>query len=278
MTDADGTVVGVVATIDGAERRVQARSGVVVAAGGFVYNHAMLEAHCPVIMRADEAWKVGQPNDDGRGIRIAQGAGAAVTRMDSFECALPIGPPHRMARAILVNRDGRRFVNEDTYTGRIGQQALLDQDGEIYMVVSEELFEVNFVGMRIQWAAETPEELARDIGIPEATLATTVAAYNEGAAQGVDPEWHKAPDFLVPLRPPYGAVDLRVGVAGDLRDVHPRRARHRCRRPRARRAGRTDPRAPRGRAHDGRHRGPRLRQRHLARRRHLLRPPRRRSC
>jgi 3-oxo-5alpha-steroid 4-dehydrogenase len=78
------------------------------------------------------------------------------------------------------------------------------------MVVSEELFEVNFVGMRIEWAAETPEELAADIGIPEAALAATIAAYNEGAERGVDPEWHKAPEFLVPLRAPYGAVDLRA--------------------------------------------------------------------
>ena len=35
------------------------------------------------------------------------------------------------------------------------------------MVVSEDTFEVNFVGMRIQWAAETPEELAADIGVPQ---------------------------------------------------------------------------------------------------------------
>jgi 3-oxo-5alpha-steroid 4-dehydrogenase len=78
------------------------------------------------------------------------------------------------------------------------------------MVVSEEIFEVNFVGMRLQWAAATAEELARDIGIPESTLATTVAAYNAGAERGEDPDWHKEARWLVPLRPPLGAVDLRV--------------------------------------------------------------------
>ena len=59
-----------------------------------------------------------------------------------------------------MNRRGERFVNEDTYTGRIGMRSLLEQDGEVYMIVSEEIFEVNFVGMRLQWAAETAEELA----------------------------------------------------------------------------------------------------------------------
>jgi 3-oxo-5alpha-steroid 4-dehydrogenase len=111
---------------------------------------------------------------------------------------------------LLVNREGRRFVNEDTYTGRIGMRALLEQDGEIYMIVSEEIFEVNFVGMRLRWAAETPEELARDIGLPQAALGATVRAYNEHAARGEDPELHKLPPFVVPLRPPLGAVDLRV--------------------------------------------------------------------
>ena len=205
-----GEVVGVVTSGDGAERAVRVRGGVVLAAGGFVYNDAMLAHYCPPALRPNEAWRVGQPNDDGRAIRLGQGVGAALRNMDAVECALPIGPPHRLARALLVNRDGRRFVNEDTYTGRIGMRALLEQDGEVYMVVSEEIFEVNFVGMRLQWAAETPEELARDIGLPEAALAETIRDYNAGAARGEDPEQHKLPPFVVPLRPPFGAVDLRV--------------------------------------------------------------------
>ena len=206
----DGSVVGVVASVDGADRAIRARGGVVLAAGGFVHNDAMLAHYCPPALRPNEAWRVGQPNDDGRAIRLGQGAGGALRNMDAVECALPIGPPHRLARALLVNRDGRRFVNEDTYTGRIGMRALLEQDGEIFMIVSEEIFEVNFVGMRLQWAAESPEELARDIGLPEAALAETVRTYNAGAERGEDPEQHKMAPFVVPLRPPFGAVDLRV--------------------------------------------------------------------
>lgn len=206
----DGAVVGAVATVDGAEVTVRARGGVVLAAGGFVYNEPMAEHYCPPVLRPNPAWRVGQPNDDGRGIRLGQGAGAALRNMDAVECALPIGPPHRLCRAILVNRHGERFVNEDTYTGRIGMRSLLEQDGEVYMIVSEEIFEVNFVGMRLQWAAETAEELARDLGLPEDTLARTLATYNLDATRGDDTEWHKAPQWLVPLRAPLGAVDLRV--------------------------------------------------------------------
>lgn len=210
VVDRAGVVTGVAATVDGTRRVVRARRGVVLAAGGFVFNEPMLEHYCPPALRPNVAWRVGQANDDGRAIRLGQGVGAALRNMDAVECALPIGPPHRLARALLVNARGERFVNEDTYTGRIGMWSLLEQDGEVYMIVSEEIFEVNFVGMRLQWAAETPEELARDIGIDEAGLARTVAEYNRHAATGSDPAWHKQPEFVTPLEAPLGAVDLRV--------------------------------------------------------------------
>ncbi len=210
IVDRDDVVAGVAILQDGETRAVRARRGVVLAAGGFIFNEPMLGHYCPPALRPNAAWRVGQPNDDGRAIRLGQGVGAALRNMHAVECALPIGPPHRLARGLLVNARGERFVNEDTYTGRIGMRSLLEQDGEIYLIVSEEIFEVNFVGMRLQWAAETAEELARDIGLPEAALAQTVADYNRHAAEGHDPQWHKTAPFVTPLRAPLGAVDLRV--------------------------------------------------------------------
>ena len=210
VVDRDGVVAGAMVRADNTTRAIRARRGVVLAAGGFVFNEPMLAAYCPPALRPDPAWRVGQPGDDGRGIRLGQGVGGALRNMDAVECALPIGPPHRLARGVLVNRQGERFVNEDTYTGRIGMRALLDHDGDLTMIVSEEMFEVNFVGMRIRWAAETVEELARDAGLPEVTLARTIADYNDHATRGADPAWHKEPDFLLPLRPPFGAIELNV--------------------------------------------------------------------
>ena len=36
------------------------------------------------------------------------------------------------------------------------------------------------------------------------------ADYNDHATRGADPAWHKEPDFLLPLRPPFGAIELNV--------------------------------------------------------------------
>ncbi len=208
--DDGGRVVGVVAKRDGAPFTVRARKGVVLTGGGFIFNTDMVRHYCPQALLPHPAWRIGTDNDDGSVIRAAQGAGAAALRMDVFECALPFRPPNRMSRALLVDREGHRFINEDAYTGRIGHQSLVDHDGQVFLIVDEHIFERNFVGMRITWAAETVEELAVDMGLPPAALAATIEEYNRHAEGGDDPVFHKNPEWVVPLHPPFGGVDLRV--------------------------------------------------------------------
>ncbi len=209
-----GDVVGVVVRTDDGPRAVRARGGVVLAAGGFIHNEAMVAEYCPRAHVPDPAWRIGTPNDDGRGIRMGMGAGAVTTRLGTFECALPLGPPHRLARGILVNRHGERFINEDTYTGRIGLQALREQDGFVYMITDDVIHEPNAIGLRIGFAAATAEELATDLGVPPEALARTVREYNEAAARGEDPVFHKRAPYLQPIGSPpasgIGAIDLRV--------------------------------------------------------------------
>ena len=170
----------------------------IVAAGGFIHNEAMVAEHCPLAHVPDAVWRIGTPADDGRGIRMGLGAGAVTTRLDTFECALPLGPPHRLARGILVNRHGERFINEDAYTGRIGFHALRDQDGFVYMITDDVIHEPNLIGLRVRYAAAAPEELAADLDVPPDALARTVRDYNEAAARGVDPAFHNAHPICSP--------------------------------------------------------------------------------
>ena len=213
VVDGDA-VVGVIATIDGTRTAIRARGGVVLATGGFIHAPSLVSAHCPLAHRPNEVWRLGVPDNDGIGIRLGVGAGGTTMRMDAFECALPLGPPHRLARGILVNRNGERFINEDTYTGRIGLAALTEQGGDVLMIVDDVIHERNLVGLRPQWGAPTAEELAVDCGLPPDRFAATIRAYNEHAARGEDPEFHKRAPFLRPLGTPpatgLGAIDLRV--------------------------------------------------------------------
>jgi len=209
-----GQVVGVSVRTDDGARAIGARGGVVLATGGFIEDEAMVAEHCPLAHVPDAAWRIGTSTDDGRGIRMGVGAGAVATRLDTFECALPLGPPHRLARGILVNRQGERFINEDAYTGRIGFHALRDQDGFVYMITDDVIHEPNLVGLRVRYAASTPEELAADLDVPPDALAHTVHDYNAAAARGADPAFHKRAPYLQPIGEPpasgIGAIDLRV--------------------------------------------------------------------
>ena len=209
-----GDVIGALVRTDDGPRAIRARGGVILATGGFIHNEAMIGEHCPLAHVPDPAWRIGTPNDDGRGIRMGMGTGAATTRLDSFECALPLGPPHRLARGILVNRDGVRFINEDAYTGRIGLHALRDHDGFVYMITDDVIHEPNPIGLRIGHAAATAEALAAELDLPPDALARTVREYNEAATRGDDPAFHKRVPFLRPIGVPpasgIGAIDLRV--------------------------------------------------------------------
>jgi 3-oxo-5alpha-steroid 4-dehydrogenase len=211
VVDDDGAVVGVVARVDGERRAIEARGGVVLTAGGFIYNPEMVDQHTP--LAAHCVFYVGTDTDDGSGIRLGQGVGAAVKHLDALECSLPLNPPRRISVGILVNGKGERFINEDTYNGRIGLEILLRQDEEAYLVFDEEGYVVNAVGMRASWACETATELAEEIGLPAGALEATLDAYNEAAARGQDPQFHKVAELVRPLVPPLGAIDLRVANA-----------------------------------------------------------------
>jgi 3-oxo-5alpha-steroid 4-dehydrogenase len=207
VVDESNRVCGVVAVRYGNEVTVRARTGVVLTAGGFVNNPEMVSQYAPVLELT--ALRLGTEGDDGRGIRMAQAAGAAVKRMDSVECALPFNAPRSLKYGILVNALGRRFVNEDTYMGRVGQRALVKEGGQVYLVVDEAHYAPHWLGVTAAWVCETAAELEDEIGLPPGSLQDTIGYFNEHAEQGQDPLFHKRPPLLAPLIGPLAAFDLR---------------------------------------------------------------------
>jgi len=201
-------VVGLVARQGGHDVAVRARCGVVLCAGGFVHSDEMVARHTPLV--ATCSLRLGNDFDDGTGIRMAQSIGAAVMRMDAAECAVPMTPPRSLVAGILVNGQGQRFINEDTYYGRVGQEVLLRQEGEAYLIVDEALYEVTRAGLQASWVCETVEELEAEIGLPAGSLVSTFDLYQRHAADGADPLFKKSGEFVRPLVPPLGAYDLRV--------------------------------------------------------------------
>jgi 3-oxo-5alpha-steroid 4-dehydrogenase len=74
-------------------------------------------------------------------------------------------------------------------------------------VVDDEVFEKPEYDFSLVAAGETPAELERELGLPPGSLEATLALYNRHAEQGVDPVFHKQPEYLKPLvTPPFGAI------------------------------------------------------------------------
>lgn len=205
----DAAVVGVALRRFGETLLVRARGGVVVATGGFGADPVLRDRYVPALSGHT---LVGTDTDDGSGIRLAAGAGAAVRGMDTAQVALGVAPA-LLARCALVDGTGRRFINEDTYPGRIGQAALFSCGARAYCILDEATYEsvpeAERMGQVPAHVSATAEELAAEIGVPAGALTATLRRYGDAAAAGVDPEFGKDPRWLRPLRPPYGALDLR---------------------------------------------------------------------
>jgi 3-oxo-5alpha-steroid 4-dehydrogenase len=208
----DGAVRGLVARQFGEQVRIRARKGVVLAAGGFIYNDELLAQHAPRLLGCN---KLGTDGDDGRGILMAQAIGAAVKHMDASECAYA-ATTGLIAPSIVVNGKGDRFINEDTYFGRVGQAVLFNQNADSIVVFDEEVWESvpdmeRGVSRGLQPSAvcATVEELEQELGLPAGCLQKTIEMYNRHAEQGADPLYGKNARWLKPLRSPFGALDMR---------------------------------------------------------------------
>lgn len=197
-------VVGVQAQRFGETLSYRAHTGVVLAAGGFAFNPEMLAEHAPAALRTQ--LRLGTEGDDGRGIRMAQAVGAGTRRMDSLECALPFNTVRSHVGGILVNERGERFVNEDTYMGRVGQAALAQ--GSVHLVLDEAHYVPGALPGLTPIVAETTAEIEKEIGLPNGSLEATLTYYNTHAVQGRDPRWGKAAPHLAPLEAPLAVFDL----------------------------------------------------------------------
>ena len=208
-------------------RFIRARRGVVLSAGGFILNAAMVAHYAPRYRR-------GLPNgtlgDTGSGIRLGQSVGGAVGSMDRVTGWCMINPPAAWPRGIVVNKHGERICHEGVYGSTLGDAVAHSPDGVAFLVIDEALYReglqqirpgAEFVKYQRQVArlnllmnrrtAATPEALARAIGVDAAGLRKTIEAYNR-AARGEAPDVvGKAAEEMSALEhAPLHAIDISV--------------------------------------------------------------------
>ena len=198
VQDETGAIQGVCAKIDNRDTFIKARRGVVLSTGGFIMNEAMTRKYLPDIDPI--ATRHGNPGDMGDGIRLGQAAGGNTLNMHEAFVGIAHYPPAQLTYGIFVNEQGQRFINEDIYLSRLGHYATQQSHGRIYMFIDNRYFDrPAYLDVEIVAVGESVAEVESEAGFPQGSLQQTVAFYNEHAARGEDPLFHKASDWLEPF-------------------------------------------------------------------------------
>jgi 3-oxo-5alpha-steroid 4-dehydrogenase len=218
----------------GVRRLIRARSGVILTTGGFSYNVGMVRAHMPFLAERNEALlRLGSMGCSGGGIQLGASAGGSVSRLDRSFLGRMIAPPNALVQGLMINREGRRFVNEDAYNAFLGNAIMQQPGGDAWIIIDKTLhrtllkqcipkgdgsFKPYLVPALLNLLfggtkkASTLAKLAEKIGVPPAALEATVAETNTAITLGDSDSMGKNIDYVRPLgRGPYRALNTSIG-------------------------------------------------------------------
>lgn len=201
-------IAGVRAVIGGKTIFIEARYGVLLAAGGFSRNPQLLGKYSPPMKYAAVIAGSGTQGD-GVLMGLAYGADMLDTNYVKASYGFRLNPKAisdmttvYYSGAIMVNKDAKRFVDESISYKLLGDHALSQPEHKSWLVLDENIRKYciekgggeNFWkpvegGKTTDWcfAGKTIEEAAQKAGLDPKVLAETVRQYNELAPAGKDP-------------------------------------------------------------------------------------------
>ncbi|SHN59941.1 FAD-binding protein [Desulfitobacterium chlororespirans] len=226
-----GIVHGVRTSVNGQEYNIRALNGIVLCTGGFENNIQMIQDY----HQLPYAYAKGGLYNTGDGIKMAMDIGADLWHMSNI--AGPdlnaIDPTTKRAlgyammgyhpllstaftcgtASIIVGADGTRFVDEGTIPGHgfihfHGMKLRMPVSLPAYCVfdstaINKTIYKVWDNQDKVKdgtiITADTLDELAAKLGLPEGSLSSTVTQYNEFCAKGQDVVFHKKAEYLVPF-------------------------------------------------------------------------------
>lgn len=209
VQDDDGRVVGVKVRTDGVDSFVQARKGVLLAAGSFNLNAGVTGENMPLF--AQYGKPLGEPTNDGAGLLLGRTVGVAERGMHGLVATASIYPPEDLIKGIVVNANGGRFVAEDVYHGRMANRIAEQPDAKAFLILDEEIFGYPKHGSHTFLDAyETVGEMESALGVPSGSLAATLERYNADVEAGEDTAFHKHSDWLKVLHAPYAVFEISI--------------------------------------------------------------------
>lgn len=208
LTKQDGRVIGLELERDGMTVTVEAAKGVILASGGFEWNAEMMAEHFP----GPVEWTASPSTNTGDGHRMAADVGAHLDRMDqalimgttpvTYEGRLQGQPAadYFLPHSMIVNRHGKRFVNEKQMNVGLAFAERAPDTGEPAHLPAWRIYDSQFAekyphalpkasvpGNRFK--ADTLADLARQIDVDPDGLVDTAQRFSEFARAGQDEDF-----------------------------------------------------------------------------------------
>lgn len=207
----DGSVNGCVAErTDGSTITVNAKT-VIIATGGYAASSDLVYKYSNGAITTKLTSCAATSTGDG--LALAEQAGGDLINLDQIQVH-PLGDPIddcgcvsefvgnwlSATEYMFVNKEGKRFINEDNTRYAISMAELKQTDGQMWLIVDSSAIAGDdtrgdlidsLLADGHSYKADTLDELAEKIGVPADALKATVESYNAGMASGSD-EFGKA--------------------------------------------------------------------------------------
>ncbi|MDA0675876.1 MAG: FAD-dependent oxidoreductase [Proteobacteria bacterium] len=208
LIQANGRVTGLDLIRDGKTVTVTATKGVILASGGFEWNPEMMAEHFP----GPVEWTGSPSTNTGDGQRMAAAVGAALDRMDQalimgtapvlYEGRIQGLPAadYFLPHSMIVNRHGRRFVNEKQMNVGLAFAEIDPQTGTPAHLPAWRIYDAQFAAKYPHalpkksipdnhFTAATLADLAARIDVDPAGLVATAQRFSTFARAGVDEDF-----------------------------------------------------------------------------------------
>lgn len=225
----DNKVVGIEAEKNDASKVIVHAKAVVLASGGFGANMKMVQKYNTYWKHIDDDMPTtNSPAITGDGIGLGEEANADLIGM-GFIQLMPVSDPKTgelftglqtpPENYIMVNKDGKRFVNEFAERDTLAKAAIAN-GGLFYLIADDKIKATAYnttqesidaqVKAGTLYRANTLAELAKQIGMKPELLEETIRKYNSYVDKGKDLEFGKsafnlkcevAPFYATPRKP-----------------------------------------------------------------------------
>lgn len=202
LLDEPGNIRGLRAWSKAKGHHALEAKAVVLACGGYQGNAEMMTRYCGANAYLSRPVSPGGINNKGEGIEMALAVGAAPAGQYDMFHGEPVDPRSVRPEAlvaiinygILVNRDGKRFLDEgenryEFMYDHFSWSTMRQKEGISFLIFDSRVFEIPKIRVRIKtevdpYRSTSIRDLAGKIGVPADALEKTFRDYNASLREG----------------------------------------------------------------------------------------------